>query len=94
MSTPVSRRARVSHLLGALSPRKRRGGDTAPYLRISLAVLAFGAVGLVAQHEAEQTIDDAWIGVGAADGDVRHNPHVAFANDLHELHDRVALRAE
>ena len=32
--------------------------------------------------------------VGAGDGHVRHDAHVAFADDLHQLHDRVALRAD
>jgi hypothetical protein len=58
-----------------------------------LIVLPFSAIRLIAQHEAEQTIDDAWIGTRATDGDVRHNANVAFANDLHQLHDRIALRA-
>jgi hypothetical protein len=57
-------------------------------------VLAFGAAGLVAQHEAEQTIHHPWIGVRAADRHVRHNANVAFADDLHQLHHRVTLRAQ
>ena len=52
------------------------------------------AAGLLAQHQADQAIDHAGVGSGAADGDVGHDPDVALADNLHELHDGVALRTQ
>src|SRR5690348_217319 len=48
---------------------------------------------LVAQHHAKQSIHQSRVRRSAAHRDVRHNPHIAIAHDLHQLHDRVALRA-
>ena len=39
--------------------------------------------GLISKHDPEHAIDDSWISVGSADGNVRYNSHVAFADDLH-----------
>src|SRR5215472_18707010 len=52
------------------------------------------SVSLVAEHQSQQTIDQTRIGARATDRYVRHNPHVSVADDLHELHDRIALRAQ
>src|SRR5439155_10487136 len=60
-----------------------------------LALLGLMAsIGLIAKHQAQQPIHQTCATVGSAHGDVRHDAHVAFAHDLHELHHGVALRAE
>src|SRR2546425_9774011 len=70
------------------------GEELAFVLSLSTRFRLLAAVGLGAQHKAEQSIDHARITAGATHGDVRHNAHIALADDLHELHDGVALRAE
>src|SRR5258708_24619941 len=52
------------------------------------------AVSLAAQHDSKQTIHYAWVAARAAHGYVRNDAHVALADDLHELHNGVALRAQ
>jgi len=54
----------------------------------------FLAVVLAAQHDAKQSIHQAIAAVRAVHRHVRHDAHIAFANDLHQLHDRVALHAD
>src|SRR5215207_3135468 len=51
-------------------------------------------VRLVAQHEAEHPVDHSGICRRTTDIHVGDDADVAFAHDLHELHQRVALRAE
>src|SRR4051812_11164918 len=64
-----------------------------PPLALALLRLRM-AIALIPQHQAEQAIHDAGIGVRAADRYIRHDANVAFTDDLHQLHYRVALRAE
>ena len=48
----------------------------------------------LAKYQTEQTIHQPGAAVGAAHRHVRHDAHGAVADDLHELHHRVALRAK
>src|SRR5262245_18930991 len=57
-------------------------------LRLRLAV-AFSS-----QHHAKQTIHKPCASICSADRYVGNNPDIAFAHNLHELHHRVALRAQ
>ena len=60
-----------------------------------LALLGLMAsIGLIAKHQAQQPIHQTGASAGAAHRDVRYDAHVALADDLHELHHGVALRAE
>lgn len=54
----------------------------------------FLSVVLVAQHDAKQTIHQTVAAAGAIHCHVRHDANIAFANDLHQLHNRVALRTD
>lgn len=46
------------------------------------------------QHHAEQAVHQSGICARAVDGLVGDDANVAFADDLHELHHRVTLRAD
>ena len=78
----------------ALSSKGGEGEEPALAVRLSTGFRLLAAVGLGAQHEAQQSVDHARIAAGATHGDVRHNAHIALADNLHELHDGVPLRAE
>lgn len=52
------------------------------------------AVGLIFEHQAQQAVHHARVRIRTAYRHVRHNPDVPVADDLHQLHDRVALRAQ
>ena len=45
-------------------------------------------------HQADESIHQAVPASAVVDGHVGHDAHVALAHDLHQLHDRVALRPD
>jgi hypothetical protein len=75
--------------LARITPRRERPFQTAVPPPLSLRRLR----ALLLEHHPQQPLDQPGSASAAADRDVRHNPHVAFPHDLHQLHHRVALRA-
>jgi hypothetical protein len=75
-------RSRASH--GAQRAREMR-----VYSRTGFRGLV--AIGLAADHQAEQAVHQPGIGIGACHGHIRDDAHVAFTNNLHQLHGGVRL---
>ena len=66
-------------------------------LNSSIPSARFGtgaSIGLVAQHQAKEAIDQSGVGIRTADRDVWHDADVPFSHRLHELHYCVALLAQ
>jgi hypothetical protein len=75
-------RSRASH--GAQRAREMR-----VYSRTGFR--GFVPIGLAADHQAEQAVHQPGIGIGACHGHIRDDAHVAFTNNLHQLHGGVRL---
>src|SRR5438876_9449857 len=97
-SSEIPQRKSGNNVKGLLSPalssKGGEGEEPGLAVRLSTGFRLLAAIGLGAQHQPQQSIDHAGIAAGATHGDVRHDAHIALADDLHELHDGVALRAE